>query len=235
MAVYRNISLTFWEDIKIVDDFTPEDKYFYLYLLTNPHTNILGCYQLSYKQMVSETGYNKDTIEKLIDRMENAHKVINFDKNTNEIHIKKWYKYNWTKSNKLLKCVEKLIPEIKSEDLKKEMKKKFEKYTVSIGYQYPMDTTVSVSVTDIITDTEYKNILSNNKLINIFNELLEYRKSKGLNNTKTIIGNLLEVLKPYNEEQKEKIIKKSLNKGYTELYPLKEEKGDNNGTEYCRI
>ena len=52
----------------------------------------------------------------------------------------------------------------------------------------------------------------NNKLINIFNKLLEYRKSKGLNNTKTIIGNLLEVLKPYNEEQKEKIIKKTLNK-----------------------
>ena len=31
MAIYRNVSLSFWEDIKIVDDFTPEDRYFYLY------------------------------------------------------------------------------------------------------------------------------------------------------------------------------------------------------------
>ena len=101
MAIYRNVSLSFWEDIKIVDDFTPEDKYFYLYLLTNPHTNLLGCYQISFKQMINETGYNRDTIEKLISRMENEHKVIEFDFETNEIFIKNWYKYNWTKSDKL--------------------------------------------------------------------------------------------------------------------------------------
>lgn len=235
MAVYRNISLTFWEDIKIVDDFTPEDKYFYLYLLTNPHTNLIGCYQLSYKQMVNETGYNKDTIEKLIERMQKIHKVIDFDVETSEIHIKKWQKYNWTKSDKLLKCVEKMIPDIKSENLKEKMQEKFKKYRVSIGYQYPMDTTVSVSVSDIITDTEYNNILNNNNLINIFNEYLEYRKNKGLNNSKTIIKDLLEFLKPYNEEEKEKIIKKSLSKGYAEFYPLKDKKGDENGIQYRRI
>ena len=26
MAIYRNISLSFWEDNKVVDDFTPEDR-----------------------------------------------------------------------------------------------------------------------------------------------------------------------------------------------------------------
>ena len=58
MAFYRNISINFWTDSKIDDDFTPEDKYFYLYLLTNPHTNICGCYEISMKQMERETGYN---------------------------------------------------------------------------------------------------------------------------------------------------------------------------------
>ena len=43
MAVFRTISNSFWTDSKVDDTFTPEDKYFYLYLLTNPHTNICGC------------------------------------------------------------------------------------------------------------------------------------------------------------------------------------------------
>ena len=163
MAIYRNISLTFWEDVKVVDDFTPEDRYFYLYLLTNPHTNLLGCYQLSFRQMVNETGYNRDSIEKLIKRMEENHNVIQFDKETSEIHIKKWHKYNWTKSDKLLKSVEKLIPTIKSDFLRQQLQEKFKKYTVLIGYQYPMDTTVSVSVSvsGTVTDTVYKYVEEN--------------------------------------------------------------------------
>lgn len=38
MASYRNISMDFWTDSKVVDDFTPEDRYIYLYCMTNPHT-----------------------------------------------------------------------------------------------------------------------------------------------------------------------------------------------------
>ena len=35
MASYRNISMDFWTDSKVVDDFTPEDRYIYLYCMTN--------------------------------------------------------------------------------------------------------------------------------------------------------------------------------------------------------
>ena len=66
MAVFRTISNSFWTDSKVDDTFTPEDKDFYLYLLTNPHTNICGCYEISNKQMSRETGYNEDTIKRLI-------------------------------------------------------------------------------------------------------------------------------------------------------------------------
>lgn len=221
MAIYRNISLSFWEDIKIVDDFTPEDRYFYLYLLTNPHTNLLGCYQVSFKQMVNETGYNKDTIEKLINRMLTMHKVISFDNNTNEVLIKNWSKYNWTKSAKLLKNVEKLIQYIKSEELLNEMKKILEKYRVSIPYQYPMDTSVSVS------DTNYKNILNNNKLIELFNKYLEYRTSIKLSNNKIVIEDLLNFLKEYNDKEKEQIIKEAMKKGWKEFYPPKKDTKEN--------
>ena len=68
MASYRNISMDFWTDSKVVDDFTPEDRYIYLYCMTNPHTNLCGCYEVSIKQIANETGYNNDTVERLLKR-----------------------------------------------------------------------------------------------------------------------------------------------------------------------
>ena len=69
MASYRNISMDFWTDSKVVDDFTPEDRYIYLYCMTNPHTNLCGCYEVSIKQIANETGYNNDTVERLLKRL----------------------------------------------------------------------------------------------------------------------------------------------------------------------
>ena len=60
MATYRQIYISFWSDTKVCDDFSPEDKYFYIYLLTNPHTNICGCYEISSSQMAQELGYNEE-------------------------------------------------------------------------------------------------------------------------------------------------------------------------------
>lgn len=118
MGNYRNISILFWSDQKIDDDFTPEDKYFYLYLLTNPHTNICGCFEISWKQLSSETGYTRETIAKLIDRMQRIHHVIRFDESTMEILILNWWKYNWSRSEKLCKAVEGVANHIKNKEFK---------------------------------------------------------------------------------------------------------------------
>lgn len=56
MAVYRNVQTSFWTDSKVIDDFTPKDRLFYLYLFTNPHTNLCGCYEVSKKQISIEIG-----------------------------------------------------------------------------------------------------------------------------------------------------------------------------------
>lgn len=118
MAKFRSIQTSFWSDSKIIDDFTPEDRYFYLYLLTNEKSNQLGCYELSIKQMCRDTGYNEETIKKLLDRFENILKVINFDYDTKEILLKNWYKYNWLNSEKTKVCIEKELNLVKSLKLK---------------------------------------------------------------------------------------------------------------------
>ncbi len=152
MAIYRNVSMNFWTDSKVDDEFTPEEKYFMLYLLTNPHTNILGCYEISMKQMERETGYNIDTIHRLISRMQDTHGVIQYDAATKEILIVHWHKYNWQKSDKVLKALVDAAAYIKSASFKA-----FISDTVYIRYGYRMDITtdtVTVTVSDTVSVTE---------------------------------------------------------------------------------
>ena len=134
MAVFRKINIDFWEDSKVVDDFTPEDRYFMLYLMTNPHTNQTGCYELTPRQMEFETGYNKDTISKLIKRFSENLGIILYDENTKEVLIKNWHKYNWSTSPKIMACIFKEVENIKSTELRNSID------TLLIQYGYNIDT-----------------------------------------------------------------------------------------------
>lgn len=185
MALYRTIQMSFWTDIKISESFTPEDKYFYLYLFTNPHTNLAGCYEISIRQAATDTGYSKDTIERLFKRFSEVHKVAFYSSETNEVLLVNWHKYNWTSSEKYRKPLETQIRNIKNESFREYLYKLFENEDrVSIPYQYPIDTyCIDTSNANTITNTNNinnKNInniyINNNKNIysisfeNIYNE-----------------------------------------------------------------
>ena len=165
MALYRNIHLSFWQDTKVTDDFTPEDRYFYLYLLTNPHTNLCGCYEISIKQMANEMGYDVEKVIKLIERFSSIHNLIRYSKTGRELLIFHWSKYNWTSSEKFRKPLLQEIQNVKTEGFREYILKLFNgenaKYgidTVSRKEKYRintdcMDTTDTVTDTDTITDT----------------------------------------------------------------------------------
>ena len=121
MALYRNVRISFWTDPKVTDDFTPEDKYFYLYLMTNPKTNLCGCYEISTRQIAYDTGYSKETVERLLQRFEEYHEVIKYAKSTKEIFILNWHKYNWTNSEKFKKALEAEIKNIKNKGFRTEL------------------------------------------------------------------------------------------------------------------
>ena len=161
MSIYRTVSPSFWSDTKVVDMFTPEDKYFMLYLLTNPHTTLLGCYEISIKQISDETGYTRDTIYSLISRFAERYAILEYSERDKEILVKNWSKYNWTRSPKAKVAIEKAIPRVKCERFKTflwdALAKKFEIQSpitdnrkqdtgnreqvtdVCIGYRYPID------------------------------------------------------------------------------------------------
>ena len=148
MGGYRNISTAFWTDSKIDDDFTPEDKYFYLYLMTNPHTSICGCYEISMKQMERETGYNTDTVKRLLQRMQETHNVIRYSSETKEVLLLNWWKYNWSVSQKVKNAVISVAEHIKHTPFKK-----YCMDMVSIRYTYPIHTSIDTTDTDTVSDT----------------------------------------------------------------------------------
>ena len=118
MALYRQLYITFWSDPKVDDDFSPEDKYFYLYLLTNPHTSISGCYEISMKQCTRETGYTEDSVRKLLKRLSDVHGVIKYDPQTKEVLLLNWHKYNWSKSPNFIRGIKETLPYIKNREFK---------------------------------------------------------------------------------------------------------------------
>lgn len=158
MATYRNVQMSFWTDSKITDDFTPEDKLFFLYVMTNPRTSLCGCYECSKKQMSRDIGYSEETISNIIYRMDVIHKVAKYDDETREILILNWDKYNWTESSKVLDGAFKGAVKIKSKEFRYFVLNKLEQrgYPVphelfeEIGYAYPMDKTVAFPFT--VTD-----------------------------------------------------------------------------------
>lgn len=118
MAKFRQVYTEFWEDPKVQEEFTPEDRYFYLYLLTNPRTTQIGIYQITKKQIAFELGYSTESINALIDRFENHHKLIKYNIETREIAIKNWGRYNFNKAGKPVEdCVRSELSRVKDNDL----------------------------------------------------------------------------------------------------------------------
>lgn len=176
MSLYRTVSTSFWTDSKVIDDFTPEDRYFYLYLFTNPHTNLCGCYEISPRQMVYEIGYSRESIENLLKRFEAVHKVLRYSPETKEMLLINWHKYNWTKSPKFQTALEKEIGAVKNPDYRVFLENiLYGIDTVSPTEEYPMDTSNTYTNTNTISISnakaeparhkygEYKNVLLSDK------------------------------------------------------------------------
>ena len=117
MGIKRIVDTSFWTDGK-VDDFSPEDKYFMLYLLTNPFSTQLGIYEISIKQVAFQMGYSVDAVKVLIDRFENKYGMILFSTETNEIAIKNFLRHSIIKGGAPVRdCLIKEIKKVKNRDL----------------------------------------------------------------------------------------------------------------------
>lgn len=89
MSNQRYIDVSFWDDAWI-QDLDPSEKLVYMYLLTNPLTNIAGVYQLTRKRICFDTGFTSETIGHILQKFESAKKVYTFNE---YIILKNWCKH----------------------------------------------------------------------------------------------------------------------------------------------
>ena len=124
MAIFRKVHVSFWRD-EFIEGLTPEQKYFYLYLLTNDRTTQCGIYEITIRQMCYDTGYNDETIKKLLEYFITKGRLM-YSESTKEIALKNWAKYNDSNSPKVRACIDKELIKVKNR--------------VLIEYLYSIDT-----------------------------------------------------------------------------------------------
>ena len=117
MGIKRIVDTSFWTDGK-VDEFSPEDKYFMLYLLTNPFSTQLGIYEISIKQVAFQLGYSMDAVNVLIERFETKYGIIAYSPETKEIAIKNFLRHSIIKGGAPVRdCLIKEIKRVKDKSL----------------------------------------------------------------------------------------------------------------------
>lgn len=117
MGVKRPVDTDFWTDGK-VDDFSPEDKYFMLYLLTSPFSRQLGIYEISVKQAAFQMGYSVDAFNVLLERFETKYNMIVYSKETSEVAILNFLRRSVMKGGKPVEdCILQDMAKVKNKKL----------------------------------------------------------------------------------------------------------------------
>lgn len=146
MAVYRQIRIDFWQDEMVVE-LSAEDKYFFLYLMTNNKTSQCGVYRINRRVMAFDLGWDVSQVDKLLERFVKYGK-IGYNRDNDEIMISNWLKYNKATSPKVAKVVSQELEKIKTVEFKDAVIHQCEKFG------YPIDT---VSIPDETSPSKKNN------------------------------------------------------------------------------
>ena len=119
MEVFTRVERGYWQD-EFILELTPEQKFFYLYLMSNSKVNTLGAYVFPMTMSTLELGYNRDTVKKLLDHFVEAGKIM-YDETTNEVFLLNWPKRNWNKRTATLRALKKDVDALKSPVLREKI------------------------------------------------------------------------------------------------------------------
>lgn len=138
---YRLVYSSFWEDPTTMDEMTSEDRYFYLYLLTNPAVTSIGIYFVTRNKMAFELGQSVENVDCLIERFEKCYKLIKYSPETREIAIKNWGKYNLNRGGKpMMDCWASELSKVKNKSLIEYVLRNIVNETIRKLYQSFIDT-----------------------------------------------------------------------------------------------
>ena len=107
----RYVDCSFWEDEWIAEELSFVEKGFYLYLLTNPLTNVAGVYKLSMRRIVFDTGLKEDEINAMFRKFEDAGKAYRYEK---YVILPKWCKHQKVENKNIRTGIENVLKELDS-------------------------------------------------------------------------------------------------------------------------
>lgn len=148
MATQRYISTSFWTD-KWIRSLDPSERYLYMYLLTNPQTNIAGIYQITLDRIAFDTGYDERTLRPMLERFSKAGKAYFYKDEW--VILPSWPRHQKADKKATIKAgIDCLLHELPDRVIK---------YSISVGYQYPIgwyqyQPSYSDSDSDSDTDTD---------------------------------------------------------------------------------
>jgi hypothetical protein len=130
MANFKQIDMRFWQN-DFVLGLTPEERYFYMYLVTNTMTTKCGIYKFNLKVAELETGYTSEIVEKLLESFESYGKIA-VSKSTKEIMILNWFKHNFKSNKRTILEINKELKNIKDKEFIKQL------YDICLEREYPV-------------------------------------------------------------------------------------------------
>ena len=126
MAKQRYISTSFWDD-EWIQTLDPSEKLMYLYLMTNPLTNIAGVYKITLRRISFDTGFNQETITNILKKFQKVGKVYKFQE---FVIIPSWPRHQqYEKRTKIRTGIEITLNDLPEELLL---------FLTSVGYEFPM-------------------------------------------------------------------------------------------------
>ena len=141
MATHRYISTTFWDDAWI-QGLDPEEKFIYLYLMTNPLTGISGVYKITDRRISFDTGHTEEKIKTTLDKFGTARKAIRMGE---YIVLPSWPKHqNWETMPKIKQGILNELNQLTDEQLR---------FVYGFGYKFPMQDLLQKRKIEVTNET----------------------------------------------------------------------------------
>jgi hypothetical protein len=126
MSTHRYIATSFWDD-DWIQGLDPSEKLLYMYLMTNPLTNIAGIYKITDKRISFDSGFNMDTIHGIITKFEKDGKAYRMGE---YVVLPSWPKHqSWENKDDIFKGIVKILNSLTDTELI---------FISWIGYKFPM-------------------------------------------------------------------------------------------------
>lgn len=109
-----------WDD---TEDLDTNSRHFYLYLLTNARRNIAGYYEVNVRHFASDLGITEAKVDRLLAKDQ---KYWLYDRDTKQVLIPKFTRYNIVKSGQQIKALNAELRKLKPCPLHKKFLESFE-------------------------------------------------------------------------------------------------------------